>query len=411
MRRLVFFLYFALMTMVSNAQVVEFTPVTGNLDDFNNQLFQNVDLTQVPTGFLLDRSIAFADPELYTGRRLTDSTNLDLSKFSLLYGVLRGAAINNTVLPSAQTYLSNSNVTGGSNALLLLANRISFIHAEALQNNLFSVAEDQLYDVVGRTQSPYVTDTVFAATCARYDFKSLNVSFTLPTDRIISNFDAPVSNFTVDWGDEQSPQSYTAGQTVIVNYSAGGQKLITLSYTASNGRVLQTRFAINITLPTETVSVLLRGLTPPCPNIRDNYERDCSREDFTITSNRPFEGSTGSATVTIFYACNDMQLRKPLIILDGFESDPFVNSTVANDILSLMFTCGMYDTAGEWAYTIGLPAKSGVSGGLMAVVPGVMGIAIYSPLINHHGHSIRALKVFKELTASFKLSVFSNGVK
>ena len=194
MRRLVFFLYFALMTMVSNAQVVEFTPMTGNLDDFNNQLFQNVDLTQVPTGFLLDRSIAFADPELYTGRRLTDSTNLDLSKFSLLYGVLRGAAINNTVLPAAQTYLSNSNVTGGSNALLLLANRISFIHAEALQNNLFSVAEDQLYDVVGRTQSPYVTDTVFAATCARYDFKSLNVSFTLPTDRIISNFDAPVSN-------------------------------------------------------------------------------------------------------------------------------------------------------------------------------------------------------------------------
>lgn len=81
------------------------------------------------------------------------------------------------------------------------------------------------------------------------------------------------------------------------------------------------------------------------------------------------------------------------------------------DVLSLMLTCGMYDSSGEWVYSVGVPAKSGVSGAIFGVVPGEFGIAVYSPPIDEKGHSLRAMKVFRELSHEFNLSIFRSTKK
>ena len=81
-------------------------------------------------------------------------------------------------------------------------------------------------------------------------------------------------------------------------------------------------------------------------------------------------------------------------------------SDYVRDLLSVMFTCGLYDFSGEWAYRVGLPAKSGVGGGMLAVAPGRLGIGIYSPLLDERGTSVRAIQVCQELSSRLGLHLF-----
>lgn len=77
------------------------------------------------------------------------------------------------------------------------------------------------------------------------------------------------------------------------------------------------------------------------------------------------------------------------------------DSENVRDSLSLMLSCGMYDYSGEFAFLVGLPAKSGVSGAMMVVVPGVLGIGIFSPPLDELGNPVRGIAFCKELVHEY----------
>lgn len=78
-------------------------------------------------------------------------------------------------------------------------------------------------------------------------------------------------------------------------------------------------------------------------------------------------------------------------------------------VLAEMMMEGLYDTSGDWAYTVGLPGKSGVGGGIMAVVPGVMGMAAFSPPLDKAGNSVRGQKMLRELAHTLGYNLFGTG--
>jgi glutaminase len=81
-------------------------------------------------------------------------------------------------------------------------------------------------------------------------------------------------------------------------------------------------------------------------------------------------------------------------------------SVLARRVAAIMLTCGTYDAAGEFAFQVGLPCKSGIAGGIAALVPDRMGVAVWSPPLDEAGNSLAGRLALHELAERLGLSIF-----
>jgi glutaminase len=104
---------------------------------------------------------------------------------------------------------------------------------------------------------------------------------------------------------------------------------------------------------------------------------------------------------SVLVDCRDLALMAATLANGGVHpltQQRAVRSDFIQSILSVMTTCGMYDYSGEWVYRVGLPAKSGVGGGIIAVLPGQLGIGVFSPPLDERGNSARGVQVCEALS-------------
>jgi glutaminase len=106
--------------------------------------------------------------------------------------------------------------------------------------------------------------------------------------------------------------------------------------------------------------------------------------------------------------CRDLSLMAATLANGGVHpltGERALEREYVDRVLSVMTTCGMYDSAGEWVVDVGMPAKSGVAGGVLAVLPGQLGIAVFSPPLDPHGNSVRGIEVCRQISTDLNLNL------
>lgn len=88
------------------------------------------------------------------------------------------------------------------------------------------------------------------------------------------------------------------------------------------------------------------------------------------------------------------------------DNHPVLNPSQTKRVNAIMQTCGFYDESGEFTFKVGLPGKSGIGGGIIAIHPGKYSIAVYSPRLNEKGNSCKGMKFLELLTTKTKSSIF-----
>jgi alpha/beta superfamily hydrolase len=300
-------LFCALSVCAQSPTPLSVAPVSDTLRKKLNLVFSPLDKSQVPTKYLEQYGNPLIPLDLFNNT-LTDSSRTNALAFRFLYATLSSSRIYGTssmpTLATVNTRITNIEKTyPKAIPIAVLRWDYATLRPDAVSANLLRVQNDQLYDVAGRTQSPYLTKTVFAAAPSRSYSNSGTVSFVFHQDvTLTSGTPLTLSNIYIDLGTGLGYQGIGFGTPITASYTTKGSKRIKVKFRYSTGLEMQSHFDLEV-------------LNPACPGCR----YDLPIDDVPVPP--AADGSHSGGTIQIRRADTHTQLVKPLIIVEGY--DPF----------------------------------------------------------------------------------------
>jgi|GEM_PF-6554019 len=319
MKRIIYFL-FVFIISGANAQIPtqEIDGITILPEQKMFSIFQNLDLTQVPSGLLIDKGFAFCPVEKYNGTLQPDN-KVKFEHFDQLYTSMFSAAVDMAhyiTHPDVAYKTAMSSITQSS-VIPILIEHFNFhkIKSTAIADNLISVSNEQLYDVLPRPSSPYQVQTAFAATSAINYATTLSLQFKVNSAYIFNNTGKTISTVQIDFDNGNGFQTVTINNTLNITYPSDGEKTLVVKVIYTDGTIIQSHSVLKI----DSGSNLFFGFIPD--------------EVWQITDAKPFNGIQGTAKVSIAYGCGNDKLVKPLIIVEGFDPPQFGNFLTYNSFI------------------------------------------------------------------------------
>lgn len=293
--------------------------VDNNFRTAMTQIFGNLEAPRVTTGLLLDYGFEFANPRIYDGALLEDSTLMDPGMYSDLYKTLYTSRFNNNSagmrhpsLHDSLCYLAREREVITLSGLLF---RYNAIDPQARANGTIQTINEQLWDryVNGSWQNPYQELTTVAISPSTTRYNRTNCSVKLPSSLFLTNMGSQIGNVQLDADDGRGYQPVPFDTPVGLAYATTGLKHWRFKVTLTTGQQLFSHSKVYI----DNVSNPAVG-----PASRQGALARGSVVDQTVTvrATQAYLGQTGEANLVISYRdAADPVLRRPLIIAEGFD--------------------------------------------------------------------------------------------
>ncbi len=285
-----------------------------------------LDKTLITTRILYDRVAHMAGLESF-GNNVSAVDFSSLGHFLQAYYELHAADYSNSGTdPCRQLLRSNALYYSSRNQVLMgaLRYRFNYIDTNAVRNQQFYCPgglPGPIYDIAGRTSSPYLQRDVLVGAALADTLKSRSTSFVLDPASCFSNIGSALLSANVNFGDGGGSRVCLPSQPVAITYPTAGRKIITFTFVYADGRRLTTRSEIHV-----------KQAAVGCTSCRTTVGPDeiVPCRTVPLTAARAFQGAFGKAEISYFYstmpqkpcdASTPVNVTKPAIIIDGFDHE------------------------------------------------------------------------------------------